>query len=143
MRESGSLALDSRKEIKSLSIRPENQEPRCWPKVRKNRGSSQAFLNLRELRVPFFYLHSRGKDFNSVFARHSDDDCWARVPGPAIVVTTDPATVSSSTGVSWWCHLTPPRVAKRQPGCAHFSSASCWHVGWRGGRGRRGRRRET
>ena len=50
-----------------------------------------------------FYLHSRGKDFNSVFARHSDDDCLARVPGRATVAaTTQPLSLSlpESAGVS-------------------------------------------
>lgn len=53
--------------------------------------------------VPFFYLHSRGKDFNSVFARHSDGDRAAPVPGQASAAATE----SFSTGVSWLCHVTP------------------------------------
>lgn len=82
------------------------------------KGSRSGFLTLWKRLIPFLYLHSRGKDFNSVFARHSDDNCSARVPGRATEATTAAelaSTVTSSTGVSRLCHLTP-LVAKKQQG---------------------------
>lgn len=73
-------------------------------------GGTAARAGLPEhLFVPFFYLHSRGKDFNSVFGRHSDDVCSARVPGRATVAATSPPTESCATWVSWLCPVTPWR----------------------------------
>lgn len=89
-----------RPKLTKFRIRPANKEPRCRSGVCRDRCSGQAFVNLRMLLDPFFYLHARGKDFNSVFARHSDDDSSARIPSRAIVAATAPATGSSSTGVS-------------------------------------------
>lgn len=77
----------------------------------KGSRSRQAFLNLRAPLLSFFYLHSRGEDFDPVFARHSDDDRSARVPSRAIEGARAPVlatTVPSSTYRSQrLCHMTP------------------------------------
>lgn len=134
---SGSLALLSRKETGRAQDPPRKPGTSLLVQGTEEARIRQAFLNLMRAARPFCYLHSRGKDFYSIFARHSDDDGLAWVPGRAGVVATDPATVGSSTGVSWLCHLTthppPPRVAKRPPGYAFFTSASCWQGRWRSG----------
>lgn len=96
---SGSLALDSGRGLRAQD-RPKIQGA---PPLQGNEGTAAQAGVPEHLLVPFFYLHSRGKDFNSVFARHSDDDCSARVPGRATVAaTTQPLSLSlpKSAGVS-------------------------------------------